>query len=135
MARVAGDLHLAMAIAITLTLALPPLVWFHYYILALIPSLWLLNLPSTRPSLRWCGLAALVLSAGLPAGLFLLLGWNTSGHVSGALSWLVLWLGILLRLSESGVSPAPLEPQARPARRIPARDVPSRQGSRSAVRR
>lgn len=132
--RALGDPHLAMAIGITLTIALPPLVWFHYYVLALIPSLWLLNAPSRRSAPRWCGLAALVLSAGLPTGLFLLLAWNTAGHVTAALSWLALWAGILLRLSEREVPAAPSEPQPRLERRTSARDAQHRRRSRAASR-
>jgi hypothetical protein len=130
--RVVADPHLAMAIGVTLTIALPQLVWFHYYVLALIPSLWLLNVPSTRPALRWWGLAALILSAGVPTGLFLLLGWNTLAHVCAALSWLAVWSGILVRLSERDVASAPSELQHPPDRRP---DAQHRRRSRAALRR
>ncbi len=134
LARVLGDPRLAMAIGVTLTIALPQLVWFHYYVIALIPSLWLLNVQSTRPWLRWWGLAALVLSAGLPTGLFLLVGWNTLAHVCAALSWLAVWSGILVRLSESDVTPAPSEGKHRPERRPSAGDAAHRQRSRATRR-
>ena len=134
LARALGDPHLAMAVGITLTIALPPLVWFHYYVIALIPSLWLLNVPSTRPAVRWCGLVALVLSSGLPSGLFLSLAWNTAGHVCAALSWLALWAGVLVRLSESDVPSTHREPRHRPERRPAAGEAQHRRRSRAASR-
>jgi hypothetical protein len=130
LARVLGDPHLAMALGVALSLALPPLVWYHYYIIAVIPSLWLLNVQSTWPALRWCGLAALLLGAGILTGLFLLVGWNTAGHVCATLSWLALWGGILIRLSESDVTPSHSEPPHRPERRPSARDAQHRRRSK-----
>jgi hypothetical protein len=97
-----GDARLAMAIGITLTIALPPLFWYHYNVIALIPGLWLLNASSGSRYLRFCGLAALVLSSGLLNTLFLPLGWNGAAEVSAALSWIPLWAGILLRLASTG---------------------------------
>jgi hypothetical protein len=99
LARVLGDPHLTTAIGVTLTIALPPLVWYHYYIIGLAPALWLLNVRSGSSSPRLWGLAALVLTAGLPAGLLSLFGWSAAVHASAALSWLALWGGILVRLS------------------------------------
>ena len=97
-----GDVRLAMAIGITLTIALPPLVWYHYNVIALIPGLWLLNASSGSGYLRLCGLLALLLSSGFLNTLFLPLGWNGAAEIGAALSWVPLWAGILLRLASTG---------------------------------
>jgi len=96
--RVFDEPRLAMAIGITLTIALSPLFWYHYYLLVIIPGLWLLNTSSGS----LCGLAALGLSAGILNVLFLPFGLTDAAVVAAALSWLPLWVGILLRLYERG---------------------------------
>jgi hypothetical protein len=129
LARVFGDPHVTMAIGVTLTLALPPLVWYHYYVIALVPSLWLLSVPSESPVPRLCGLIALILSAGLPTSLLLLLGWSSAGHVCAALSWVAVWCGTLLRLSERAPTATPSEAERHPAR------GPAAEGARHRRRR
>jgi hypothetical protein len=138
--RVFADAQLAMAIGITLTIALPHLVWYHYYVIALIPSLWLLNASSGSRSLPLCGLAALVLSSGLLNVLFLPLGWTVAVRAGAALSWIPLWGGILLRIYSTGAhetaalsaAPPPKKPderpsaEARPGRRPRRARTPSR---------
>ncbi len=102
------DPHLAAAIGVTMTIALSPLFWYHYYVLALIPGLWLLNASSPPGYLPLCGLAALVLSSGLLNVLLLPLGWTGAAAAGAALSWVPLWGGILLRTG----SPGPQESEA-----------------------
>jgi hypothetical protein len=131
LARLLNDPHVAMAIGVTLTIALPPLVWYHYYVIALIPSLWLLSEWSPLLSMRLCGLVALVLSAGLPSSLFLMLGWNAAGHAAAALSWVALWCGLLLRLSKRQGPVAQSEVEHRGARRTSAVGGRHRRGSRT----
>jgi hypothetical protein len=107
--RVAGDAQLSMALGITMTIALPPLVWYHYYVIALIPGLWLLNASSGSTYLPLCGLASLFLGSGLLNVLFLPLGWTGVAGVAAALSWVPLWAGILLRVSSPGAQEAQAE--------------------------
>lgn len=102
LARVLRDPHLAMAIGVTLTTALSPLFWYHYYLIVLIPGLWLLNAPPGRVYLPLWGLAALVLSSGLLNVLFIPLGWTGAVEIGAALSWVPLWVGTLLRISRAG---------------------------------
>ena len=110
-----------MAIGVTLTIALPPLVWYHYYLIALIPGLWLLNASSGSRYVPLCGLAALGLTSGLLNVVFLPLGWTSAAAGAAALGWVPLWAGILLRLGSTGdqeaeAVPVP-SPPARPAER------------------
>ncbi len=97
-ARVLGDPRLAIAIGVVCAVALPPLAWYHYYVIALIPALWLLAPSPGSWTLAACGFAGLALSVGLPNVLLLPLGWNDAVAGMAALSWLPLWIGILLRL-------------------------------------
>jgi len=73
--RAFDDPQLALAIGITATIALPPLVWYHYYVIMLIPGLWLLHASRESRAMELCGLAVLVLSSGLLNVLFVPLGW------------------------------------------------------------
>ena len=102
--RAFDDPRLAAAIGVTTCIALSPLFWYHYYVIALIPGLWLMNASGGPSSLALWGLAALVLSSGLLNVLFLPLGWSAAVEASAALSWLPLWGGILHRLH----SPEPM---------------------------
>jgi hypothetical protein len=138
LARSFDDPHLAMAIGITMTIALSPLLWYHYYVIALIPGLWLLNASAEPRYLPLGGLASLVLSSGLLNVLFLPLGWTGAAAVGAALSWIPLWAGILCRLSAAGFAgtgpgSAPPEhaderraPEARPPRRPRSGETPAR---------
>jgi hypothetical protein len=130
LARVLGDLHVAMAIGVVAAIALPPLAWYHYYVIALIPGLWLLTGPPAPGSLyaALCGLAGLALGLGLLNVLFIPLGWAEAVSFTAALSWIPLWAGVLLRLrvpadhprAEPSVADAPTQrgaPESRRARR------------------
>jgi hypothetical protein len=108
-----GDPALAMAIGVTATIALPQLVWYHYFLIALIPGLWLLNAPDAR-SMALCGAVAIALSSGLLNVLLLPFGWTGAAGVGAALSWVPLWGGILLRLRASGAAEAAVTPAAPP---------------------
>jgi hypothetical protein len=131
--RVFGDAQLAMAMGVTLTVALPQLVWYHYYLIALIPGLWLLNASSGSRYLPFCGLASLVLGSGLLNVLFLPLGWTAVVSGAAALSWVPLWAGIVLRLQSPGVpkGQAAESPAATPERRRDADTHASRRARRS----
>ena len=79
---------------IALTIAISPLVWFHYYVLIIIPAFWLLN--GTRRSDQVLGLAAITLSSGMLTVLFAPLGWTGAVPITIAASWIPLWCAILL---------------------------------------
>jgi hypothetical protein len=133
--RVFGDAQLAMAMGLTLTVALPQLVWYHYYLIALIPGLWLLNAKFGSKYLPVCGLASLVLGSGLLNVLFLPLGWTAVVSGAAALSWVPLWAGIVLRLQSAGVPDTDegvaASPAAEPKGRRDAQPQASRRERRS----
>jgi hypothetical protein len=119
-----GDPHLAAAVGIVVTVALPPLVWYHYQVIALIPGLWLLSAPASSRLLRLCGLVALALSSGLLNVLFLPLGWRDAAIAAAGLSWVPVWVGILRRLSSHEgrrSEAAPSAPETHPERRAARR--------------
>ncbi|HYB42817.1 MAG TPA: hypothetical protein VEL75_13655 [Candidatus Methylomirabilis sp.] len=107
LARAFGRPEVAMAIGVTMTISLPLLVWYHYYVIALIPGLWLLNASSGSRYLSLCGLASLVLSSGLLNVLFLPLDWTDAAGGAAALSWVPLWGGVLLWLHSSRAETEP----------------------------
>jgi hypothetical protein len=96
--RIVGDPQMALAIGIVLTMASSPLYWFHYYLLSLIPALWLLSAPASAKYLAGLAAAAVVMSSGMLAPLFLWLQRPDALPHSIALSWLPLWCAILLRI-------------------------------------
>ncbi|HXJ81549.1 MAG TPA: hypothetical protein VMS64_23065 [Candidatus Methylomirabilis sp.] len=116
--RVLGNARLAMAIGITLTIALPPLVWFHYEVIALVPGLWLLNATLGSSYVPLSGLAALVLSSGLLNVVLLPLGWRDAAEVAVTFSWIPLWAGILLQIATASAE----EPRAAVQPSSPNRD-------------
>jgi hypothetical protein len=92
--RMFSDSTLVIAGGIALTIAISPLVWFHYYILIIIPAFWLLN--GSRRSDQVLGLAAIALSSGMLTVLFAPLGWTGAVPITIAASWIPLWCAILL---------------------------------------
>jgi hypothetical protein len=122
--RAFDDPRLAAAIGVTICIALPPLFWYHYYVIAIIPGLWLLNSGAGPSSLALWGFAALALSSGVLNVLFLPLGWTAAVQASAALSWIPLWGGILHRLHSSErvpVAAAPVPPITAAEAPAPAR--------------
>ena len=134
--RAFDDPRLAAAIGVTTCIALSPLFWYHYYVIALIPGLWLLNASGGPSAPALWGLAALVLSSGLLNVLFLPLGWSAAVEAGAALSWLPLWGGILHRLHSPEPTPvaaptpsttaagAPAPKSGRRTRKVQARARP-----------
>lgn len=109
LARLCHDPRRAAAIGIVLTMAISPLYWLHYYVLALIPSLWLLNAHAPSKSPGALAAAAMVMSSGMLGLLLWWLGWPAGLPASIALSWFPLWCALLvsLRLPDTEVVRAP----------------------------
>jgi hypothetical protein len=96
--RLLGDPHHAVGAAILLTLATSPLAWVHYYMLVLIPSLWLLGAASTSSAVPILAAASVAMSAGVAGMLLWALGWPGAMPATIALSWLPLWAALLIKL-------------------------------------
>ena len=77
-------------------MATSPLFWLHYYVLMLIPSLWLLSAGARAVSLL--AATSVALSAGLAGMLLWTLGWPAAMPATIALSWVPLWGALLLEL-------------------------------------
>lgn len=98
-ARMGEEPELALAIGVGLTMAVSPLLWFHYYLIALIPCFWLLHERSGTRVAAWCAAASMVLSSGVPG---ILIGLALSeGAVAWAtaISWIPLWAGVLVMVA------------------------------------
>ena len=94
--RLFRDPHAAVAVGILLTMATSPLFWLHYYVLMLVPSLWLLSAGARAVSLL--AAASVALSAGLAGMPLWALGPPAAMPATIALSWIPLWGAFLLEL-------------------------------------
>jgi hypothetical protein len=96
--QAARDPELVMSLAVVATLAVSPLVWVHYYVLSLIPALWLVG---TGRGLDWnvvCATVSLLSTSGALSFLLIGVGWQNAVPIVFALSWIPLWIAILSRL-------------------------------------
>jgi len=93
--RILSDAGLAAGAGVVATLAMAPLVWFHYFVLALIPGIRLLAAPGAP---RWLGALALALySVYQPALVTLSRGVVTEWLAPiWSLGWVPLWIGLLV---------------------------------------
>lgn len=98
--RLFDDPRPAFAIGILLTAAASPLFWAHYYVLLLIPSLWLLNAASPR-AVPLLAAASVVMSAGMAGMLLWAMGRPDAMPATIILSWVPLWAALLIGLRRS----------------------------------
>jgi hypothetical protein len=99
LARVGDEPELAACVGVTLTLAASPLLWIHYYIIALVPCVWLLVARPAAPWVARLAAACIVLTSGVPGLLLGWVGWETAMPVTTALSWLPLWIATLMAIN------------------------------------
>ncbi len=104
--QIFADPSRATAIGIVLTIASSPLYWDHYYVVSVIPGLWLMSVSPARNHLGVLGMITLVMTSGV-FDLFLR-RWNWTEVEAGmvALSWIPLWSAILLHVVWAGRAPA-----------------------------
>jgi hypothetical protein len=118
-ARIGGEPELAVCVGVALTLAISPLLWIHYYIITLVPALWLLVARPTSPWVERLAAVCIVLTSGLPGLLLGWSGWDAAMPVMTAVSWLPLWIATLIAVraprEHSALVPAIANPE--PARR------------------
>jgi hypothetical protein len=100
--RVFEDARTVLGIGIVLTMAASPLYWLHYYVLLLIPALWLLSAPTRFRFVPALAAGAVLMSSGILEFLFRLLQRPEAIPASIALSWLPLWGALLLHLAFPG---------------------------------
>jgi len=81
------------AIGIVATLALSRLAWAHYFVLSLLPALWLFW--SQRRGGVWLATISLALTSTLLGAIVELSGWSSLVRYSLAASWVPLWIGAL----------------------------------------
>ena len=94
-----------------MTAAASPLYWVHYYVLLLIPSLWLLTFAASRlvPTLAATGV---LMSGGMVGMLLWACGWPGAMPASIALSWVPLWGALLISLRTSDAATPRMAPIA-----------------------
>jgi hypothetical protein len=101
-----------VALGILLTMATSPLFWLHYYVLLMIPGLWLLNAPGTSRTVPLLAAISVAMSAGLAGMGLWALGWPNAMPATIALSWVPSWAALLTKLR----SPEPDVGTERPRR-------------------
>ena len=102
------DPAFAAATGLILTFALMPLVWFHYYVLLLLPALWLASKPDHGSVVRLAGALSVLLAAGvLQSVVGPFFGWRGLHYDAAALSWVPAWLGVVMVLTRR----APVVPE------------------------
>lgn len=84
------------AAGVVVTLALSPLAWNHYYLLLLLPVLWLVGRRTAAPGVMAFAAVTAVMSTGVLDPAWELLGQPAMIPWSRALSWIPAWMGILL---------------------------------------
>ncbi|MGA7579090.1 MAG: hypothetical protein ACLQUW_14110 [Desulfobaccales bacterium] len=91
------DPHLLMAIGITATLFISPLVWSHYYTISLLPAFWLLSPRHPWRQAKKAAWISIILTSNLIAAVMRQwFGFDfTLSYVTAVLGLLPLWAGIL----------------------------------------
>jgi hypothetical protein len=117
--RLFTDPQIPLAAGILLTMATSPIYWLHYYVVSLIPSLWLLTAGTSSRAAAPLAAAAVVMSSGTVGVLLWWLGWPAALAPSIALSWLPLWGALLITIATraGGGAAAPMVAVRRPAGR------------------
>jgi hypothetical protein len=101
--------HVPLAVGILVTMATAPIYWLHYYVLSLIPSLWLLSASAASRYPAALAAAAVLMSSGAFGLLLWWFGWPGALPPSIALSWLPLWCALLIGLRTLALD-APRQP-------------------------
>jgi hypothetical protein len=91
------DPYLCASLAITVTLAASPLVWSHYYVLALFPAFWLIAASPAWSVAGFWGVIALIVSSGAFARL---LGEKGLVLYTIFLGWIPLWFGMQAAIAD-----------------------------------
>jgi hypothetical protein len=95
------DPSAVLALGILLTAAASPLFWSHYYVLLLLPALWLLSVPSTSRRVPALAAVSVVMGGGVVGMPLAALGWSGLMRASIALCWVPLWVALLVHLRRS----------------------------------
>ena len=93
--RMLSDAGIAAAAGVAVTLAMAPLVWFHYFVLALIPAI---RLIAAGGAPRWLGAIALALYCLYQPELWTFSRAFVAGWLAPlwSLTWVLLWIGLLV---------------------------------------
>lgn len=92
------DLDLVVAIGISLTIAIAPLMWNHYYVFVIIPALWLMNkYPNSYQGLF--GMISILLCSGMGDSFFYISRVTRNFiPIFPSLSWIPIWGAILVHI-------------------------------------
>jgi hypothetical protein len=96
------DPYVSAAIGVTLTLAISPLVWFHYNIIILLPALWLCLYSKRWSILELCAIISIWLTSGVfPKPLQT---YNIAPYLI-AFGWMPVWGCILIKIAGRNKDP------------------------------
>jgi hypothetical protein len=85
------DPYISASLAITVTLAVAPLVWIHYYLLSLLPAFWLIAVSPPRSYVENLSLFSILMTSGIGP---YFLGRDDLVPYIAAFGWIPLWFGI-----------------------------------------
>jgi hypothetical protein len=86
----------ALTLGAAATLAVSPLVWLHYFLLAVIPCVWLAATPFTSKHPARLAVIAIVLSSAAPGMLLSQAGMPEGMAATIAASWIPLWAAVII---------------------------------------
>jgi hypothetical protein len=94
--HVGASAEFALTLGIAATMAIAPLFWLHYFMLAVIPCIWLLATPFASRNPARLAILAMILSSAIPG--MLLTGADDNGGMATtvAASWVPLWAAIII---------------------------------------
>lgn len=102
--RALGNPDLCISAGVIIMLTLSPLVWSHYYLLTLLPALWLISRPRWR-LVNLLGWSSIFLASGLPLKLVSVSSWGIWIAYAYASNLAFLLVGLLAIMATGETSP------------------------------
>ena len=102
--RALGNPDLCLSAGVIVMLTLSPLVWIHYYLLTLLPALWLISRPRRR-LVNLLGWSSLFFASGLPLKLVSVSSWGIWIAYAYASNLAFLFVGLLAIMATGEISP------------------------------
>ena len=93
---------LCLSIALTITLAISPLVWIHYLVVLLLPALWMILDKKFGETVGILASISVVMASGILLRILTLHSniWLSKAPYMFGLAWIPLWIGILIIITK-----------------------------------